>query len=162
MHSPHRGKRQPTMSRRRVLAVVPPAAMRTVTRCVVTTDDPHIAQVAREHGGDVPWLRPAELATDTTPMAPVLRHALTAVEAEEGRPYDAVVLLDPTSPARMPEEVDAAVERLLDSPALDGIVSVSEPRFNPMWVGVHPRADEPGVLERYFPDGADVTRRQDA
>ena len=138
------------------------AAMRTVTRCVVSTDDPEIARVAREHGGDVPWLRPAELATDTTPMAPVLRHALAAVEAEEGRPYDAVVLLDPTSPARVPTEVDDAVERLLRRPDLDGVISVSEPSFNPVWVGVRPSAYEPGVVERYFPEGAGVTRRQDA
>lgn len=138
------------------------ATMRTVTRCVVSTDDPEIARVAREHGGDVPWLRPAELATDATPMAPVLRHALAAVEEEEGRPYDALVLLDPTSPVRVPAEVDAAVEQLLGGPDLDGVVSVSEPSFNPVWVGVRPSADEPGVLERYFPEGAGVTRRQDA
>jgi CMP-N,N'-diacetyllegionaminic acid synthase len=138
------------------------AAMRTVTRCIVSTDDPEVARVAREHGGDVPCLRPAELATDSTPMAPVLRHALAAVEAEEGRPYDALVLLDPTSPARVPAEVDAAVEQLLGSPDLDGVISVSQPSFNPVWVGVRPSAREPGVLERYFPEGAGVTRRQDA
>ncbi len=136
-------------------------AMRTVTRCVVSTDDPQVAAVAREHGADVPWLRPAALATDDTPMAPVLRHALAAVENEEGHPYDAVVLLDPTSPARVPAEVDAAVERLLDSAHLDGVISVSQPSFNPVWVGVRPSAAEPEVLERYFPEGAGVTRRQD-
>ncbi len=137
------------------------SAMRTMTRCIVSTDDPHIAQVAREHGGDVPWLRPPELATDRTPMAPVLRHALAAVEEQEGLPYDAVVLLDPTSPARVPAEVDAAVDQLLASPDLDGVISVSQPSFNPVWVGVRPSVDEPGLLERYFHEGAGVTRRQD-
>jgi N-acylneuraminate cytidylyltransferase len=135
-------------------------SMRTVTRCVVSTDDEQIARVAREHGGDVPWLRPAELATDATPMAPVLRHALAAVEEEEGTPYDALVLLDPTSPARVPAEVDAAVDQLLGSD-LDGVVSVSEPSFNPVWVGVRPSHENPEVLERYFPQGTGVTRRQD-
>jgi len=135
--------------------------MRTVTRCIVSTDDEQVARVAREHGGDVPWLRPAELATDTTPMAPVLRHALAAVEEEEGVTYDALVLLDPTSPARVPAEVDAAVEQLIGSDDLDGVVSVSEPSFNPVWVGVRPSRDNPEVLERYFPEGAGVTRRQD-
>jgi CMP-N,N'-diacetyllegionaminic acid synthase len=138
------------------------AAMRTVTRCVVSTDDPEIARVATEHGGDVPWLRPADLAADDTPMAPVLRHALLAVEEAEGRPYDALVLLDPTSPARVPAEIDAAVEELLASTDLDGVVSVSEPSFNPVWVGVRPSATDPRVMERYFPEGAGVTRRQDA
>jgi CMP-N,N'-diacetyllegionaminic acid synthase len=132
-----------------------------VTRCIVSTDDPRIADVARAYGGDVPWLRPAELATDTTPMAPVLRHALVAAEADEGRPYDALLLLDPTSPVRLPEEVDRAVARLLGSATLDGVVSVSEPTFNPVWVGVRPSPTEPDVLERYFPEGAGVTRRQD-
>jgi N-acylneuraminate cytidylyltransferase len=136
-------------------------AMRTVTRCIVSTDDPEIARVARQHGGDVPWLRPAELATDATPMAPVLRHALAAAEQEEGRTYDALVLLDPTSPARLPAEVDAAVEQLWRATGLDGVVSVSEPSFNPVWVGVRPSAADPEVLERYFPEGVGVTRRQD-
>ena len=136
-------------------------SMRTVTRCVVSTDDEQIARVAREHGGDVPWLRPAELATDATPMAPVLRHALAAVEEEEGTPYDALVLLDPTSPARVPAEVDAAVEQLLGSD-LDGVVSVSEPSFNPTWVGVKPSAEDPDVLSRYYTEGVGITRRQDA
>lgn len=135
--------------------------MRTMTRCVVSTDDPAIADVARAHGGDVPFLRPAELADDSTPMAPVLRHALAAVEAEEGEPYDVVVLLDPTSPARVPAEIDAAVDQLLSSPGLDGVISVSQPTFNPVWVGVRPSAEDPSVLERYFPEGAGVTRRQD-
>lgn len=137
------------------------AMMRTLTRCIVSTDDEEIASVARAYGGDVPWLRPAELAVDTTPMAPVLRHALAAVEAEEGEAYDAVVLLDPTSPARVPSEIDDAVEQLLSSPGLDGVISVSQPTFNPVWVGVRPSEEDPAVLERYFPEGAGVTRRQD-
>ncbi len=139
------------------------ALMTTVTRCVISTDDPSIAEVALAHGGEVPWLRPPELATDTTPMAPVLRDTLSRVEAEEGRAYDAVVLLDPTSPSRVPQEVDTAVRRLLGTPGLDGVISVSEPSFNPVWVGVRPRdGDADGALERYFPEGAGVTRRQDA
>ncbi len=135
--------------------------MRTVTRCVVSTDDQGIAEVARRHGGDVPWLRPANLATDHTPMAPVLRHALAAVEDEEGAAYDVLVLLDPTSPARVVDEVDAAVEQLLASPGLDGVISVSQPSFNPVWVGVRRSADDRDVLTRYFPEGTGVTRRQD-
>src|SRR4051812_8742805 len=73
-----------------------------VTRTVVSTDSAEIAQVARAHGADVPFLRPAELATDEAPMMPVLAHAVAAVEAEEGRAYGSVLLLDPTSPGRTP------------------------------------------------------------
>jgi N-acylneuraminate cytidylyltransferase len=130
-----------------------------VTRTVVTTDSEEIARVAREHGGDVPFLRPAELAADDTPMAPVIAHVLTTVEALEGATYDAVLLLDPTSPARDPRQLEAAVDRLFDDPALDGVVSVSEPTFQPEWVGVR---QDGTALRRYFPGSAGVTRRQDA
>ncbi|MEW1955039.1 acylneuraminate cytidylyltransferase family protein [Terrabacter sp. NPDC080008] len=132
-----------------------------VTRCVVTTDSPEIARVAREHGGDIPFLRPSELASDDTPMAPVVRHALESVEREEGTAYDAVLLLDPTSPARVPAQLAEAVRRLTATAGLDGVVSVSEPTFNPVWVGVRPDDARDDVLTRYFPSGAGVTRRQD-
>jgi CMP-N,N'-diacetyllegionaminic acid synthase len=133
----------------------------SVTRCIVSTDSPEIARVAAELGGDVPFLRPAELATDTTPMAPVLRHALAAVEEQEGAAYDVVVLLDPTSPARQPDDVEAAIGRLAEHAEWDGVISVSAPTFHPVWVGVRETAGDPGRLDRYFPAGAGVTRRQE-
>jgi CMP-N,N'-diacetyllegionaminic acid synthase len=132
----------------------------SVTRCVVSTDSAHIALVARDLGGDVPFLRPAELATDETPMAPVLRHALATVEEQEGAAYDFLVLLDPTSPAREPGDVDAAVRLLDGRPDWDGVVSVSQPTFHPVWVGVRGAEDDPDRMERYFADGVGVTRRQ--
>jgi N-acylneuraminate cytidylyltransferase len=128
----------------------------------VTTDSAEIADIARAHGGDVPFLRPAHLAADDTPMAPVVRHALEWVEREEGRPYDAVLLLDPTSPARVPAQLAEAARRLETTPDLDGVVSVSEPTFNPVWVGVRPDDERGGALSRYFPAGKGITRRQDA
>jgi N-acylneuraminate cytidylyltransferase len=136
------------------------AMMPVVTRCVVTTDSEQIAAVARDHGGDVPFLRPLDLAADDTPMAPVIAHALAAVEREEGQAYDAVLLLDPTSPSRVPEQITRARDQLLSEPALDGVVSVSEPTFNPTWVGVR-RDGDSGRLRRYYDAGAGVTRRQD-
>src|SRR4051812_38205905 len=110
--------------------------MPSVSRCIVSTDSAQIADLARSLGGDVPFLRPAELAADDTPMAPVLRHALAAVEAAEGSPYDFLVLLDPTSPAREPADIEAAIAQLAGRPDWDGVVSVSAPTFQPVWVGV--------------------------
>ena len=135
------------------------AGMTTVvTRTVVTTDSQEIAALAREHGGDVPFLRPRELAADDTPMAPVIAHAIATVEAMEGSAYDAVLLLDPTSPARDPQQLVTAVDRLWADPDLDGVVSVSEPTFQPEWVGVR---QDGTALSRYFASGVGVTRRQD-
>ncbi|HEV7189326.1 MAG TPA: acylneuraminate cytidylyltransferase family protein [Blastococcus sp.] len=131
-----------------------------VTRCIVSTDAEEIADVARRHGGDVPFLRPPELAGDTTPTGPVLAHALAAVEAEEGRPYDAVLLLEPTSPCRSPERMGAAITQLLSDDDIDGVVSVSEPTFNPIAVGV--REQPNGTLSRFAPEAAGMTRRQEA
>ncbi|HKC26719.1 MAG TPA: acylneuraminate cytidylyltransferase family protein [Jatrophihabitans sp.] len=131
-----------------------------ITRCVVTTDAEQIADVARSLGADVPFVRPAELAADDTPMAPVLRHALAQVEAEEATPYDYVVLLDPTSPVREPADVTAALGQLAERPDWDGVVSVSAPTFHPVWVGVRGAPNDPATLQRYFADGVGVTRRQ--
>jgi CMP-N-acetylneuraminic acid synthetase len=90
-----------------------------VTRTVVSTDDDEIATVARDLGADV-LARPPELARDETPMADVIAAAL----AELG-PLDALVLLQPTSPLRRAEHVDAAVRRLRESGA-ECVVSVVE------------------------------------
>jgi CMP-N,N'-diacetyllegionaminic acid synthase len=132
--------------------------VQAVTRCIVSTDDDEIARTARSAGADVPFLRPTALSGDEIPMAPVIAHAVQHVEAEEDGRYDAVLLLDPTSPCRVPEQIDEAIARLLRDDSLDGVVSVSEPVFNPTWVGVR---HDGSVLERYFPDAAGIIRRQD-
>jgi len=67
---------------------------------VVSTDDEAIAQVAREHGARVPFLRPPALAEDTSTSADAALHALDFLRDQEGAAYDAVILLEPTSPLR--------------------------------------------------------------
>lgn len=104
-----------------------------ITRCIVTTDSPAIADVARQFGGDVPFLRPGELAQNSTPMWPVLRHALAQVEQREGARYDLLLLLDPTSPTRELSDVAGAMRRLEERPEADSIISVSQPESNPIW-----------------------------
>lgn len=131
----------------------------SVARTIVTTDDEGIAEVARALGGDVPFLRPAELAQDDTPMAPVIQHALAAVEQEEDATYEGVLLLDPTSPARDPRRIAEAIDLFDARSDLDGVVAVSAPWFDPLWVGVEELAD--GSMRRFFPEAAGVTRRQD-
>lgn len=97
-------------------------ASATLTRCILSTDDERIAAAGRELGVEVPFLRPAELALDDTPAFPVVAHAVEWVAAE-GRPADVVVLLQPTSPLRRAEHVDAAVRLLLETGA-ESVVSV--------------------------------------
>ena len=104
-----------------------------ITRCIVSTDSPAIAAVARRFGADVPFLRPAELAQDDSPIWAVLRHALETLETTECVDYEYLVLLDPTSPAREPSDLTEALGRLRHCPEADGIIEVSQPDFNPIW-----------------------------
>jgi CMP-N-acetylneuraminic acid synthetase len=96
---------------------------RRLTRIVVSTDDEEIASVARRLGVEVPFLRPASLAADDTPMLDVLVHAVTSLEARDAYHPDAVMLLQPTSPFRRGEHVDAAID-LLEASGADSVVSV--------------------------------------
>lgn len=129
-----------------------------IDRCIVSTDSPAIADVARQFGGEVPFLRPAELAGDETPLWPVLRHAVATLEERDRWRYDEVLLLDPTSPAREPDDVSQALGRLRAGPDADGIISVSRPTFNPIW---HCVVERDGWMADLVEDGGRYARRQD-
>jgi CMP-N-acetylneuraminic acid synthetase len=128
-----------------------------LARTVVSTDSERIAVIAREAQGEVPFRRPAALAGDDTPMLPVLRHVLEELDPDDSR-YDLLLLLDPTSPGRLPEDVARAHELLRGDPSADGVVAVSEPSFNPLWTAVFDRG---GYLEPAFADAGAFARRQD-
>lgn len=128
-----------------------------IDRTIVSTDDEEIAEVARSLGADVPFVRPAELAGDETPMWPVLRHALAEVDPDGSR-FGELLLLQPTSPARLPEDVAAALALLAARPDADGVVAVSEPTFNPLWSAV---VERDGVLAPLVPGAGGYARRQD-
>jgi CMP-N,N'-diacetyllegionaminic acid synthase len=98
-------------------------ASRRIDRVVVSTDDPAIAGAARDAGAEVPYLRPEELAADETPTFPVIDHAVRAIESD-GEAVSVVVTLQPTSPLRTAEQIDAAVA-LLDPPRVRSVVSVT-------------------------------------
>ncbi|MHA7820555.1 MAG: acylneuraminate cytidylyltransferase family protein [Erythrobacter sp.] len=95
-----------------------------ITDTLVSTDCPQIAEVARAAGAEVPFLRPAELATDTAPTEPAMLHALAVLE--EARPtYDVVALLQPTSPLRRPDMTDRALAQM-QSECADSLLSVTQ------------------------------------
>ena len=129
-----------------------------ISRIVVSTDDPKIAEVARDYGAEVPFLRSKELSRDDTPMWPVIRHALKILEEKSSQKYDMVLLLDPTSPGRTPEDVEKALARLEAAPQADGIIGVSQPEFNPIW---HCVVEKEGWMTNLIEEGGQYTRRQD-
>jgi len=125
-------------------------------RLVLSTDDPLIAAAARALGCEVPFMRPAELALDSTPHLPVMIHAVAWLRDRERYQCDAVMILQPTSPFRTPDDIRAAV-RLLESSGADSVVGVSPapPHFNPMRMLA---ADDAGFA-RLFVTGEPVRRR---
>jgi CMP-N-acetylneuraminic acid synthetase len=137
-----------------------------LTRTIVSTDDEAIVAAALALGLEVPFMRPQELSADDTPMLPVMQHAATAM-SRVGFAVDVMVLLQPTSPLRRGEHIDAAVD-LLERSGADSVVSVVEVphQFNPASVltlvggrlqplmsgeTVSRRQDKPRVLARNGP-----------
>ena len=105
---------------------------------VVSTDDEEIAEVARAAGARVPWLRPAELAQDTTPTEPVVRHAIEQVTVDRGRP-ETVMLLQATSPVRHEGTLARALAEFSASDVDSMVGVVEQPPF--IWqAGDPPRA----------------------
>jgi CMP-N-acetylneuraminic acid synthetase len=86
-----------------------------ISRTVVSTDDDNIAEVAKAHGAEV-IKRPSELAADTSLVIDAIRYTVRKVE-EEGEEVDIVLLLEPTSPYRRPEDLEKCIQVLLDNKA---------------------------------------------
>jgi CMP-N-acetylneuraminic acid synthetase len=129
-----------------------------LTELVVSTDDSEIATIAATCGASV-LMRPPELASDTTPMVPVVKHALESLMSTGGS-YDYIILLQPTAPLRKSHHIDEAL-MLLHNTGADSVVSVAPvPRhYHPYWQFII----EGGRLELFTgqPLGAIVTRRQE-
>lgn len=92
-------------------------------KVIVSTDSEEIAGVAKEYGAEVPFIRPAELATDSAKAIPVIQHALEHLREREGESYDAVMMLQPTTPFRRTEDIDEAIDTLNRTGA-DSVISV--------------------------------------
>jgi CMP-N,N'-diacetyllegionaminic acid synthase len=98
---------------------------RLVTRTIVDTDDSEMAAVGRSHGAEVPYVRPAHLASPSATHVAVLTHALERLQALDDYYPDAVVLAQPTSPFVTAEHIDAAVTLLAETDA-DSVETVIE------------------------------------
>jgi CMP-N,N'-diacetyllegionaminic acid synthase len=104
-----------------------------IDKLIVSTDAEEIAEVAVQFGAEIPFIRPAELALDTTPSIDVVIHGIQFLE-EKGEFFDAVCLLQPTSPFKPKGFIDACIEKFIETQA-DSLVSVLEVphEYNPHW-----------------------------
>ncbi|GAA1047278.1 cytidylyltransferase domain-containing protein [Rothia amarae] len=120
---------------------------------VVSTDDKELADIAREYGAEVPFMRPAELAEDTTATEPVIEHAIEFMSHEDRRP-DAVMLLQATSPVRLPGTLARAVRQFAasDSDSMVGVIPIGP--F--IWAATEPPTAQYEVMAR--PRRQELTR----
>jgi N-acylneuraminate cytidylyltransferase len=129
-------------------------ACRGIDGVFVSTDDPAIAAISREAGAQVPYPRPADLATDAAPKLPALEHLVAHLE-QGGAEVETVVDLQPTSPLRTVQDIESALALRADA---DLVVSVTEPSHNPYYTLAE--VDAGGWLRPSKP--ARFDRRQDA
>lgn len=98
---------------------------RYLTRSIVSTDDDEIAKIALKYDGEVPFIRPAELARDDSGSVEVAQHAIKWLKENQNEEYDYVMILQPTSPLRTAEDIDACIEKIVDTGA-DSVMSMKE------------------------------------
>jgi CMP-N-acetylneuraminic acid synthetase len=129
-----------------------------ISKVVLSTDDQEIAQVGMEEGIEVPFLRPSELAQDSTPTLPVLQHALAHYDSK-GENFDAVCLLEVTSPFRTLDFLEASITKFISSGA-DSLVSVLPvpATYNPHWTF---EEDAMGFLKIATGESKIIPRRQE-
>lgn len=123
-------------------------------RIIVSSDDEGILAVARAHGAETPFVRPAELARDDTPGVDPVLHAVEALRPEA---YDYVVLLQPTSPLRSVADIDGCIAACLDQ-AWPCLISVTEAEKSPYYMF---QMDEGGRMSPVIAQERFHTRRQD-
>ncbi len=126
-----------------------------IDRLIVSTDSESIAAIARDAGADVPFLRPAALATDTASSVDVLVHAVSWCR-EQGEGYDLLMLLQPTSPLRTAQDITSGL-KIMGKRGGRAVVSVCECEHHPLWSNTLP---PDGCMADFLPKNANV-RRQD-
>lgn len=129
------------------------------SRLMVSTDSAEIQDEARRWGVEVPFTRPAELASDTAGSAEVILHAMDWIEQTEGRTYDAIMLLEPSSPFATPAHFDAAVELFTERQA-DLVVGMRETEVSSIFVGTMGQDGNIGQIVNQM-HAATGLRRQD-
>jgi N-acylneuraminate cytidylyltransferase len=139
-------------------AVAHARAVPRIGRVIVSTDDEVIAQAARDAGADVPFMRPAELAQDTSPEWLVWRHALTWMKASDGEYPGGLVVVPATAPLRAPEDVERCLDRFAIGD-VDVVITVTDAHRSPYFNMVSPRVD--GTVGLVIPPSGPVVRRQD-
>jgi len=129
----------------------------SIDRVTVSTNDKNIAEVARKYGAEVPFMRPAELANDTTTTINVIFHAMDWFRKDQDFRPKYILLLQPTSPLRTVEDIEGTIQTLKDKDAR-AVVSICETDHHPWWSNILP---EDGNMKDFLRPEILNKRRQD-
>lgn len=128
---------------------------KNIDRVIISTDDEEIAKIAVEYGAELPFMRPEFLASDTAKAVDNYIYTIGRLEEESGEKIDAFVVLQPTSPLRIAEDIDGAVDLFLQKDA-DSVISYTPEAHPVKW---HKYLDPEGRFENIFDDN--IANRQD-
>lgn len=127
---------------------------------IISTDSTEIANIAKQLGANIPFIRPAHLASDTASKWPVFIHAVEAYEKQTGKQVDYVVDLDVTVPLKTAEDIDGAIQLALSNTNTDVVITGYEPERNPYFNMME--VDEDGFATIVKQSTKPIVRRQDA
>ena len=127
---------------------------------IISTDEEQIASIAKQFGASVPFMRPADLASDTASKWPVFIHAVETYEKLTGKTVDYLVDVDVTVPLKTAQDIDGAIQLALQNPDTDVVITGYEPERNPYFNMME--IGEDGYAEIVKKGVKPIVRRQDA
>jgi N-acylneuraminate cytidylyltransferase len=134
-------------------------AVKRIERVIVSTDSDDIAQIALRFGAEVPYLRPLELAQDSSPELLAWRHGLEFLKSTTGSFPQAMISLPPTAPLRNHQDIENCIDEFQKNDA-DVVITVTDAHRNPFFNMVKANVDGSVNLVNY--SDSKITRRQDA
>jgi CMP-N,N'-diacetyllegionaminic acid synthase len=130
-----------------------------IDEVMVTTDSQEIADIAKEYGAIIPFIRPDFLATDTATSFDVINHTIEYYKKELNKEFDYIVLLEPTSPLREANDIDEMIEKIINvENDFDSIVSIGQVHEHP---SIMKKIVNDKTLSSYCEELVMKTRRQD-
>ena len=134
-------------------------AVQSIRRVIVSTDSEVIAEISREYGAEVPFIRPIEMATDSSPEWMAWKHGLTYLKDTEGKLPTAMISVPATAPLRLSLDIENCMKEYEKGDA-DTVITVTDAHRNPYFNMVAKNSD--GTVGLVNSIQSDITRRQDA
>ena len=128
-----------------------------VTRVIVSTDNKEIAAIAKECGAEVPFMRPVNLANDTSMVIDTYLQVVDKITEKSSKPIESFIALLPTAPLRSSQDIDKAIE-IFNKKKADSVISVFEAAAPLHW---HRHITKDGKLENYLPEFKAIKNRQE-